>query len=87
MSELFRLRPVIEEDLEHLEQMVSDPVAIGEFSWDGFHDPRFWRRRWEENRLLGGERWTLIAESPDGDRIGFITWRPVHPDSPYECWE
>jgi RimJ/RimL family protein N-acetyltransferase len=82
-----RLRPVTEEDLEPFEQMFLDPEAIGTFNWTGFHDPRIWRKRWEENRLLGPERWVLIVESPAGERAGFISWRMVNPDSPYQCWE
>ncbi|MFL6143465.1 MAG: GNAT family N-acetyltransferase [Labedaea sp.] len=82
-----RLRPVTEEDLEALEEMFLDPEAIGVFNWSGYQGQRVWRKRWDENRLLGPESWMLIVETPAGERAGFLSWRPVHPDSPYQCWE
>jgi RimJ/RimL family protein N-acetyltransferase len=82
-----RLRPVAEEDLEPLERMFADPDAIGHFNWSGFQDPWRWRRQWEENGLLGGDRWVLMVETPSGERAGFVSWRPYAPGSPYFCWE
>ncbi|HEU5474506.1 MAG TPA: GNAT family protein [Actinophytocola sp.] len=82
-----RLRPVAEEDLDHLERMLADPEAIGEFNWAGFRDPRFWRTGWQENRLLGAPRWTLMVETLDGERVGFVNWRLTNPGSAFECVE
>lgn len=87
MTDRARLRPVTEEDLEHLERMMSDPEEIGVFNWSGFHDPRFFRKGWEENRLLDAPRWTLMIEAPDGERAGFVNWRLAHAGSPFECAE
>jgi RimJ/RimL family protein N-acetyltransferase len=87
MTERVRLRPVSEEDLDHLEEMLSDPEAIGEFNWSGFQDPRFFRQGWEKNRLLDAPRWTLMVETLDGQRVGFVNWRLINAGSPYECWE
>jgi RimJ/RimL family protein N-acetyltransferase len=87
VSRSVRLRPVEEDDLDPLEAMFADPEAIGTFNWGGWGDPRAWRRRFEENGLLGGERWVLIVETDDGDRAGFVSWRPTYGGSSHNCWE
>ena len=83
MTEAVRLRPVREDDLEVLEGMFADPDGIGEFNWHGFSDPRHWRRRFEKNGLLGGERRVLMVETPAGERAGFVSWGAIHPGTPY----
>jgi RimJ/RimL family protein N-acetyltransferase len=80
------LRPVTEEDLDHLERMFANPEAMGEFLWDGWHDTRVWRRRWEDNRLLGGDRYVLIVIAGE-ERAGFVSWRPIEPGTPFQYWE
>ena len=87
MSSKVRLRPVTEDDLLAIEEMFADPEAIGEFNWAGYSDPRKWRRLFEENGLLGGDRWVLIVETEAGERAGFISWRPAYGGSPFVCWE
>jgi RimJ/RimL family protein N-acetyltransferase len=86
MAGRVQLRPVSRDDLPQLEEMFADPEAIGEFNWNGWHDPFRWRRGWEENGLLGGDRWVLMV-TVDGERAGFVSWHPVNPGSPYHCWE
>jgi RimJ/RimL family protein N-acetyltransferase len=87
VSAAVRLRPVRQDDLEVLEGMFSDPDRIGVFNWHGFSDTRYWRRRFEKNGLLGGDRCALMVETAAGERAGFVSWRPVNAGSPYECWE
>jgi len=82
-----RLRPVREDDLQVIEGMFNDPDGIGVFNWHGFTDTRYWRRRFEENGLLGGDRYALMVETPAGERAGFVSWRPAYAGTPYECWE
>lgn len=86
MSDPVALRPVAEEDLDHLEAMFADPHALGEFLWGGWQDERVWRRRWEENRLLDGERHVLMVTA-GGQRAGFVSWRPVEAGTPFQYWE
>jgi RimJ/RimL family protein N-acetyltransferase len=77
MTAEVRLRPVTEDDLPALDAMFADPEAIGVHNWEGFTDPRKWRRLFEENGLLGGDRWVLMVETDAGERIGFVSWSPV----------
>lgn len=76
MTEGIRLRPVLETDLERLEEMFADPEAIGEHNWGGHQDQSVWRKRWQDNRLLGGERSVLMVEL-GGDVLGFVSWHMV----------
>jgi RimJ/RimL family protein N-acetyltransferase len=87
MTDLVRLRPVTEADLDPLEEMFADPEAIGVFNWDGFRTLGDWRRKFAENGLLGGDRWVLMLEAPDGERAGFISWRPGRAGSAHQYWE
>jgi RimJ/RimL family protein N-acetyltransferase len=82
-----RLRPVAEDDLEHLEQMFADPETIGIYNWAGWQNPRVWRRRWEEDGLIAGDRNVLMIINEPGERLGFMSWRPIEPRTPYERWE
>jgi RimJ/RimL family protein N-acetyltransferase len=86
MSGEVGLRPVARDDLTPIEEMFADPEGIGEFNWTGWHDPFVWRRRWEENGLLGGERSVLIV-TVDAERAGFVSWHCRNAGSPYQCWE
>ena len=54
-----------------------EPEALGEFQFDGFTDPRAWRRQWEENGLLGEDASTLGVVLADGTFAGMVGWRPV----------
>ncbi len=86
MTDRVRLRPVTEEDLKSIEAMFADPAAIGVFNWGGYTDQTKWRKRFEENGLLGGERWVLMADTVDGEELGFVSWRPgFGGEAP--CWD
>lgn len=77
MTDGITLRPVLEPDLDRLEEMFNDPEAIGEFNWGGFAEGASVRRQWAENRLLAADSYggksMLIVES-DGAAIGFVSW-------------
>lgn len=81
-----RLRPVAEDDLHELEQMFAEPDAVGEFLWEGWRDPRIWRRRWEATRLLEGDHHVLTVLAGQA-RAGFVTWRPIEKGTPFQYWE
>jgi RimJ/RimL family protein N-acetyltransferase len=68
------LVPVAEHDIALLYRLTSDPAAAGEHEWFGWQDPWAYRRRWEENGLLGVDAGVLMVAS-GGERIGFVSWR------------
>lgn len=68
------LRAVREDDLDFLQELISDPADAGSFMWQGFRDTREWRRRWEATssfvRDSGGD--VMIVS---GDRrSGILSW-------------
>ena len=79
------LIPAAEEDLPLLYRLTSDPEATGEHEWFGWQDPHAFRRRWEENGLLGEASGVLMV-SVGSERIGFVGWnkRPMARTS--FCW-
>jgi RimJ/RimL family protein N-acetyltransferase len=85
MADQLRLRPVAEEDLAVIERLTGDPVAAGEHSWYGWSDPRFWRRRWEETRLLTDDGGALMVVNAD-ERLGFVAWRRQQTTRTSYCW-
>jgi RimJ/RimL family protein N-acetyltransferase len=82
-----RLRPVAEADLESLQRMYADPESVGIYNWGGWQNPRVWRRRWEEDGLIAGDRNVLIISNAADEFLGSISWRPVEPRTPYQRWE
>lgn len=85
MDDQLRLRPVAEEDLPVIERLTGDPKTAGEHSWHGWLDPLYWRRRWEETRLLGDEGGMLMVERT-GERLGFVSWRQTRTSRTSHCW-
>ncbi|GAB3466149.1 GNAT family N-acetyltransferase [Actinophytocola sediminis] len=78
MTEVLRLRPVTEQDLDPLDGMFADPDAIGEYNWTGFSDPTKWRRKWQENGLVADEHTVLMIDL-GGERLGFVSWTQQSP--------
>jgi RimJ/RimL family protein N-acetyltransferase len=72
------LRPVFEDDLPEIERFLMDPVAAGDFQWFGWFDPGRWRRRWQENGLLGEDGGSLMVVSGER-RLGFVGYRRIVP--------
>jgi len=85
MQDRVDLIPAAEEDLPLLYRLTSDPEATGEHEWFGWQDPHAFRRRWEENGLLGEASGVLMV-SVGSERIGFVGWnkRPMARTS--FCW-
>jgi RimJ/RimL family protein N-acetyltransferase len=86
MTDGVRLRPVAEPDLDALDEMFADPVAIGEFNWGGFVGGTVWRRRFTENGLLADDKSVLMIDY-DGARVGFVSWFRVPTGNTVYCVE
>jgi RimJ/RimL family protein N-acetyltransferase len=67
------LRPVGEDDLAMVYRLTSDPSATGEHEWFGWENPWRYRRKWEEDGLLGPDSGMLIVAS-DETAVGFVSW-------------
>jgi RimJ/RimL family protein N-acetyltransferase len=79
------LRPVEEQDLPLIHRLTSDPDATGDYEWYGWRDPHEFRRRWDEDGLLGDELAILIV-CRGADRLGFVAWRKVPTGRISHCW-
>jgi RimJ/RimL family protein N-acetyltransferase len=79
------LVPVAEDDLALLYRLSSDPTATGDYEWYGWQNPRTFRRRWEDNGLLGEEFGVLIVRRGE-DRLGFVTWNKHQMARSSYCW-
>lgn len=82
-----RLRPVVEDDLAPLERMFNEPEALGIYNWGGWQNPRVWRRRFDEDGLIAGERNVLMIVNAADERLGFVSWRRIEPQTPFDRWE
>jgi RimJ/RimL family protein N-acetyltransferase len=74
MSDQVALRPVAEEDLPVMEELIQDPGATGEFAWFGWHQPLQLRKAWEADSLLGEEGGALMVVRGQ-QTLGFVNWR------------
>jgi RimJ/RimL family protein N-acetyltransferase len=68
------LRPAVESDLELIERLTGDPTMTGDFEWNGWQDPRHWRRRWEQDGMLSDDGGILMVARQD-QALGFKSWR------------
>jgi RimJ/RimL family protein N-acetyltransferase len=84
-GESVTLRPVGEDDLPLLERFLTDPETAGPLQWFGYTDPRRFRQRWAENRLLGEDGGQLIVTA-GGEPLGFVAWRKVVVTASTHCW-
>lgn len=85
MDDLVRLRPVAEDDLPFIERLRTDPELAGPFLWEGWFDPRRFRRRWEADQMLGEETGNLLVAA-GGDRLGLVSYRRVPTTARTWCW-
>ena len=70
-----RLRPFEETDLVCFDRFFSDP-EYSPFEWSGFGSAETWRRRWEDDRLLGASPFCLVVASvADDSFVGWVDWR------------
>lgn len=74
MTERVRLRPAGEDDVPVLEQLTQDPETTGELAWFGWYGLGAWRRRWEENRLIGPDGGALMV-ARGSEPLGLVNWR------------
>lgn len=79
------LRPVAEDDLPVIERLRTDPGLAGEFLWGGWHDPRRYRRRWEDTRMLGEDVGDL-AVVRGGRLLGIVSYRKIPNYAQVWCW-
>ena len=68
------LRPVGEDDLPVVQDMMDDPEAIGEFEWTGWQDRQHWRRDWDKNGLRG-EDFGIFMVARGAERLGIVSFR------------
>ncbi|NRQ40591.1 GNAT family N-acetyltransferase [Nonomuraea sp. NN258] len=80
------LSPAREDDLPFLNRLTNDPEATGPHQWLGWHSPHHYRRRWEEDGLIGDDRGMLLIVDGD-DRVGFVSWSRQRTSREGHCWE
>ncbi|MEU8801827.1 GNAT family protein [Spirillospora sp. NPDC048819] len=85
MDDHVRLRPIAEDDLEFFERLRTDPDLCGPFLWEGWRDPRRFRRRWEQDGWLGEDTGNLLVVA-GGDRLGMVSYRRVPTAGAVWCW-
>jgi ribosomal-protein-alanine N-acetyltransferase len=66
MEHELTLRAFREDDLGFLDQLDTDPEALGPFEWTGFSDVRTRRRRWEQDGFIGTDSAALAVVLADG---------------------
>jgi RimJ/RimL family protein N-acetyltransferase len=76
VPERVHLRPLAEADVDVLDRMENDPLAVGEHMWSGFRDPKLRRRRWEQDGWIGAGSSMLAIASTDGGLLGAVVWWP-----------
>jgi len=84
VDDLVSLQPARESDLPLLDRLLGDPEAAGEFGWYGWQASP-WRRRWDENKLLGEDLSTLMVVNGD-QRVGFVQWHRRPTSRTSYCW-
>lgn len=75
-NDLVRLRPVGEDDLELLSRFLTDPETSGKFQWQGWRDPRAYRRRYDAGEMLDDDKGLLMVAS-GSETLGCVSWRKV----------
>jgi RimJ/RimL family protein N-acetyltransferase len=85
MGDDVRLRPVGESDLPVIYRLTSDPDCTGEHEWFGWQDPWRYRRRWEQDGLLGEDGGVLAVEHQD-ELAGLVSWRKQRMGRVSFCW-
>jgi RimJ/RimL family protein N-acetyltransferase len=77
MSEVIRLRPVVESDLPLLERIYDDPVDASEFGFSGYNNPGHIRKRFEEGFIsTNGGKLAIVRDATDVF-VGDVGWHRV----------
>lgn len=82
MTELIRIRPVVEADLELQERIYEDPEDASEFGFFGHQNPGGLRRRWSDKGFLSEDdgRMAVVRGGEgrtDGEFVGEVSWHKV----------
>jgi RimJ/RimL family protein N-acetyltransferase len=92
-TELARLRPVAEGDLELLERLTVDPELAGALGWYGYRDRGEVRRRFERDGFLADDYGRLMVDAPPAgggavETVGLVSWHAVAhgPGQGSRCW-
>ena len=86
MTERVTLGPASEDDLAVLLELTQDPETAGKFTWAGWSDLRYWRRRWDENGLIGPDGGVLMVVRND-EPVGMVSWRARQTGAVSRYWE
>ena len=60
---------------------------MGEFQWFGWHRRLRWRHGWDEDRLIGPDRGSLMVAARGDQRLGFVNWHRQQVTVAAFCWE
>jgi RimJ/RimL family protein N-acetyltransferase len=85
MEDQVTLRPVHETDLPFLERLTNTPEGVGDFQWDGWHDPNRLRRRLHEDGMVGSERGQLMIVLGE-EQLGFVSYFKMPTGPATHCW-
>ncbi|MER6816417.1 GNAT family protein [Spirillospora sp. NPDC000708] len=85
MNDHVELRPVAEADLPVIERLRTDPELAGPFLWEGWSDPHRFRRRYEQDGMLGEDTGTLAVARAD-EVLGIVSYRRVPMAGSLWCW-
>ena len=82
------LRPVVEADVEMLEQQHTGPDAAGEMSWFGFREPGRLARRVAAHDTIASDRGMLAVIDDAGVLVGEVSWHQASNGLPPNghCW-
>jgi RimJ/RimL family protein N-acetyltransferase len=82
-----RLRPFAEPDLELFDRFATDSALSEPFEWVGFTPPVGYRKRWEQDGLLGSAPYCLAVVTVDDDALaGWVDWQETERPGP-GAWE
>jgi ribosomal-protein-alanine N-acetyltransferase len=92
-TELARLRPVAEADLELLERLTVEPDLVGPLAWYGYGDRGAIRRRFGQDGFLAEDYGRLMVDTPAAgggavETVGLVSWHAVAhgPGQGSRCW-
>jgi RimJ/RimL family protein N-acetyltransferase len=86
MSDLVRLRPLVESDLDLAERLYEDPAEAGEFDFFGFRNPGSLRQQWERGFLSAEGGRLAVAAAIDDRFVGEVQWHQVLQGPASPCW-
>jgi RimJ/RimL family protein N-acetyltransferase len=85
MTELIRLRPVVQADLQWLERIYDDPVEASEYGFFGWSNPGHIRKRFEEG-FINHDGGKLAVVRGENTYVGDVGWRRVQTGPNSSTW-